>query len=257
MKYLKLFSTQNQYQSYIENNWISPHIYKIQENKKVDYEDKYVPLEYIRSTETGGQYIDLGIGLFDVSPINFRIIMHWMLYGHGKTGLQQSTLLCAAKEASQYPGLNIRIPKNTYSYYNECCYKQLQNYEDEFSKDGRYYCGIYDINNNALTYGPPDSGKYVDSRNILVHFNREFNFTDEQLHNVTTSLFCSKNSSGNPQRYINARIDYCKLYKNGILVRDLVPVLNKQNIPGLYDKLNRKFYRSQGDTDFVAGPIIN
>ena len=101
-----------------------------------------------------------------------------------------------------------------------------------------------------------NSLRYVDARNILQHFDLEFNFSDSQLHDVTTILFCSKNSSGTPWRFINARLDYLKLYKSGVLIHDLVPVVNTNNIAGLYDIVNRKFLRSQGDEDFVAGPKL-
>ena len=185
--------------------------------------------------------------------------MNWMLYGYGKTGIQQSTMLCASKEASPYPGMNIRT-LNDNSGCVQCVIKEAQNKYWCFSHNNRYETNIY-----SADWDPVAGTGYilrskdhlnVDARNILQHFDLEFNFSDSQLHNVTTILFCSKDSSGTPYRFINARLDYLKLYKSGVLIHDLVPVVNTNNIAGLYDIVNRKFLRSQGDEDFVAGPKL-
>ena len=259
MKYIKLFDNQDKLQEYNMSEWISPHIYLDKTNKTISYEQKYIRVEYIRSTQTGGQYIDLGTCLFDTSPINLEIDMNWMLYGHGKTGTQQSTMLCAAKEASPYPGLNIRTWADN-SGYIQCTFKEDQNKDWCFKTNKGYEAYMYTADWDAtMGTGQILRSKYVtgvDTRNILTHFDLEFNFSDSQLHNVTTSLFCSKDSSGTPWRFINARLDYLKLYKSGILIHDLVPVVNTNNIAGLYDIVNRKFLRSQGDEDFVAGPKL-
>ena len=258
MKHLKLFDNQNKLETYDKSKWISPHIYLDKQDKTLSYEQKYIRVEYIRSTQTGGQYIDLGTCLFDTSPINLEIDMNWMLYGHGKTGTQQSTMLCASKEASPWPGMNIRaISDNSGNVqcaikedqHKDWCYKTSKAYETYmYSADWDPVAGTGQIIRSAYVN--------LDARNILQHFDLEFNFSDSQLHNVTTILFCSKDSSGTPWRFINARLDYLKLYKSGVLIHNLVPVVNTNNIAGLYDIVNRKFLRSQGDEDFVAGPKL-
>ena len=259
MRNLKKFNSQELYNAYIlTDDAVSPAIMLNDNNKSLHYYKKqdiplkYKPLQYIRSTQTGGQYIDTGIGLYDTNPINFKIDMNFMMYGHGKTGQQQSTMLCASQESSPYPGLNIRTSANT-NYYIECVYKEAQHYEDEVTNSGKYCCAIYDVNGTRVyTHGT----SWKDARNYLLHFEREFNFSASQSHNITTSLFCSKNGSGDPWRFLNARLDYCKLYKNGVIVRDFVPCLNPEGIAGLYDKVTKQFYKSQGTEEFVAGPSI-
>lgn len=260
MKYIKAFDNQNKLETYDKSEWISPHIYLDKTNKTISYEQKYIRVEYIRSTQTGGQYIDLETCLFDTSPINLEIDMNWMLYGHGKTGIQQSTMLCASKEESSYPGLNIRT-SNDNSGNVQCVIKEAQYKDWCFSRGtGKYETNIFSADWDSVAgtgyiLRSKDHLK-VDARNILQHFDLEFNFSDNQLHNVTTILFCSKDSSGTPWRFIDARLDYLKLYKRGVLIHNLVPVVNTNNIAGLYDIVNRKFLRSQGDEDFVAGPKL-
>ena len=52
------------------------------------------------------------------------------------------------------------------------------------------------------------------------------------------------------------KIKYFQIYDNDTLVRDFVPVLDKDDIPCMYDKVERKFYYNQGTGDFIAGPIV-
>ena len=48
-------------------------------------------------------------------------------------------------------------------------------------------------------------------------------------------------------------ISYCKMYIDGVLVRDFVPVRRDyDNVLGMFDKVNNKFYQSNGGT-FTGG----
>lgn len=47
-----------------------------------------------------------------------------------------------------------------------------------------------------------------------------------------------------------------KIYdENDNLIRDMIPVLDKNNIACMYDKVNKEFYYNQGTGEFIAGPI--
>lgn len=46
----------------------------------------------------------------------------------------------------------------------------------------------------------------------------------------------------------------CKIWDNGVLIRDLVPCKNASNVVGMYDLVNDTFYQNAGTGDFVAGP---
>ena len=53
---------------------------------------------------------------------------------------------------------------------------------------------------------------------------------------------------------------YQKIYKNGVLVRDFIPVNHTENgetIVGLYDKITGGFFASESDTGFIAGPPVS
>ena len=44
-----------------------------------------------------------------------------------------------------------------------------------------------------------------------------------------------------------------KITLNNELVRDYIPVLDKNGVPCLYEKVERKFYYNQGTGDFLYG----
>ena len=51
----------------------------------------------------------------------------------------------------------------------------------------------------------------------------------------------------------NLRLYYFKIYDNGILVRDFVPVLDPWNVPAMFDKANNKLYYNSGTGQFTYG----
>lgn len=52
-----------------------------------------------------------------------------------------------------------------------------------------------------------------------------------------------------------ARLYSCKIYDDGVLVRDFVPCMNSYGVYGLYDVLNYKFYKSSSSSNFLGGPF--
>ena len=66
------------------------------------------------------------------------------------------------------------------------------------------------------------------------------------------------NNNGTPHNQTpSIRISSLKMYKNGSLVRDFVPVMTTNNLaPGLYDVQNNVFYGNVGTGQFLAGEIV-
>ena len=50
---------------------------------------------------------------------------------------------------------------------------------------------------------------------------------------------------------------YLQIYENDVLVHDFVPAISANNIAGLYDKVEQKFYPSAVEENFIAGPVLN
>ena len=63
-----------------------------------------------------------------------------------------------------------------------------------------------------------------------------------------------RNTSGNINSYIKAKLYSFRLYDNGTLVRDYIPCVSPENIIGLYDLVNDQFYSNAGSGTFTAGP---
>lgn len=70
-------------------------------------------------------------------------------------------------------------------------------------------------------------------------------------------IFCLANSDTTietPRSYQSGRIYTFKIYESDTLVVDLVPCLDANNVPGLYDMVNEVFYSSASGTDFTYDP---
>ena len=93
------------------------------------------------------------------------------------------------------------------------------------------------------------------------------NFTDKMIGTSTAStitsphpmlLFCQQ-ENGSPA-YLNngyIRIYRCKIWENGELIRDMVPVKIKEDgRTGMYDLINKVYYANAGTGSFIAGPTL-
>ena len=71
-------------------------------------------------------------------------------------------------------------------------------------------------------------------------------------------IFCGE-VAGTPNlsQAVSARLYFCKIYDNGILVRDFVPCKNSSGVIGLWDNVGKKFYQNAGSGTFVSGPEIH
>lgn len=49
----------------------------------------------------------------------------------------------------------------------------------------------------------------------------------------------------------------CKIYEDGILVRDFIPCINQNGEAGLFDLANNQFYSNAGSGAFVTGPELS
>lgn len=68
-------------------------------------------------------------------------------------------------------------------------------------------------------------------------------------------LFAFDNNSSFGGGYVD--VEYCKLWDNGVLVRDLVPAKNASNVVSMYDLVSGQFLPNAGTGDFIAGPAVS
>lgn len=76
--------------------------------------------------------------------------------------------------------------------------------------------------------------------------------------NTASSGQCSNNmaifaanSAGTVSLYSRMRLYACRIYDNGVMIRDYIPVLNKSGVACLYDKVNKQFYYNAGSGVFT------
>ena len=65
---------------------------------------------------------------------------------------------------------------------------------------------------------------------------------------ATVSLFNHNNSY-----HTSGKMYFCKLWDNGVLVRDLIPVKDENGVGYMYDKLHNTLYGNLGTGDFIVG----
>lgn len=191
----------------------------------------YRELEYIASTASGGQYIDLDILLYDVLNKNYDIAIKFNPIGKGKDNTTQGTIFgCQDNTGSPWPGTFIRVSSA----------KMVGRYIGGSGKDNVLGQLGNDIELTEKT--PP-------SKNVYNYNN------GGQTHTWGTSLFCVFNNQAKTSqiRFIEAKLYYFKLFVEGTLVRDMIPCVNPNNVVGLYDLVNNVFYSSPNGAEFVAG----
>ena len=65
----------------------------------------------------------------------------------------------------------------------------------------------------------------------------------------------ANNQNGSIIWFASAKLYSCQIYDNGTLIRDYIPCQTTAGEIGLWDALNKMFYRNAGTGTFVGGPV--
>lgn len=190
----------------------------------------YIELEYITNTSSGYQYIDTGF-----KPNN---------------NTQVFIDISNTDEAAYWFGAwNIAYNNGAYSVCNDG-YAIYAGYDGQGGAQGSILA-----NTSTITTVKLDKNKvYVGST-----LRTTFNVSAFQV-NYNLYLFCQnrkgtaawRNDGGNH----SFKLHGCKIYDNGTLVRDFIPVKKvDNNVVCLYDKVSKEFFTNAGSGNFTAGPI--
>lgn len=189
--------------------------------------NKYEELEYI--TATGTQWIDTGIlAASDIkAEVKFKPTTNDSTYSvlGGRDGERVNTFTIFTRVS----GGTIRLDYGN----NQSPVSQTQSVSTEnwnfITKDGanNYFNGSAISNNSAETFASTTNNIYL--------------FTLNNNGTVSTYPFIGS-------------IAYCKLYKNGVMVRNFIPAKRKSdNEVGMYDKVSGQFFTNIGTGTFTAG----
>ena len=280
MKHIKKFNNGELLDAYKKSNFVTPHIYLDTNLNTVKFMQEYKQLEYISSTQTGGQYINLGCKLFENTD-DIRIDVKFNMKGGGKdyndsSGVNQtkpSVLIGSISESTPYYGFVVRkadigssgtVNDNYVTMYTKWeisnsvygCYNGDQNSKQKYYPT--YLAG------NISGYEQTPTNQIHEKSLIIDNLSTIPSNTFNQMASLETYMFgiyCDAATSnphhGQIWRFSESDVYYCKIMKGNQVVRNLIPMLRVyDNTPGLFDLENEKFYASQGDNPFVAGPII-
>ena len=190
----------------------------------------YTELEYIESTgaqyintnfvANGGMVVEYAVSYSNRNCMGYIVGSHSLRDPYGRNGGYYNGVYANAWELGY---------GDYYPHYYNMGVQLNQKYQVEFSTIvGNAYLKV----NNAIIL--------TDSRNTTI--------SDQSVYFFTNSLSLYE---GSP--CTEARLYSCKIWNaNGVLVRDFIPVLDKNNIPCLWDK-EEKFYYNAGTGQFLYG----
>lgn len=113
---------------------------------------------------------------------------------------------------------------------------------------------FFDLNENDVVSIYWDKNKiYINDEQVMEFAYSEFiSPSTLAILGVKTYLESDTNEKDDiDNRMAKLRLYSCKIWDNGKLIRDYIPVLDKNNVACLYDKVGRKYYYNQGTGDFI------
>lgn len=183
----------------------------------------YQEVEYIKST--GSQYIDTGF--IPNQNTGIEIIADY-------TNLTQSTLIASRTAINQNAFGFLVISTGT----------------------TRYDYGTNTYNIGTIT----GKNTYKLDKN-LAYLNGQliYTFPPTTINSTFSLTMFSLNTGGTQGSYANGgKIYSCKIWDNGVLVRDFIPCYRKRdNVIGMYDMVNNVFYTNLGTGTFEKGDNVS
>lgn len=198
------------------------------------YGRQIIPVEYLEST--GTQYIDTGIKGknnidFDYKCIFTNLDGTAQCVGGNWSGASSSSV-------SLYLGL-IRTNGNfAYHYDGTSSPVVVMNttvQDTPYTVQGRMWVGEqYMVINGTKSSVGTISSTFTSTLNMY--------------------LFGINNNGLSNPAYM--KLYYCKIYDNGVLVRDYIPCIDENLTPFMFDKVNNAVYLNAGTGQFKVGPNI-
>jgi hypothetical protein len=206
----------------------------------------YVPIEYLEST--GTQYIDTGV----VGNLNTEYEITVKSNRLPETSTDHSLYAIFGSRTSAYQNTIMSV----YHITNE------------------EYGIINDFGNYQITRQSPIRNsaemlhKYTlkNSKSERTITDNNTGWTDTVTTTYSGSLTTPTNLyigyAGSLSGLLNVANLYgniyrCKIWDNGTLVRDFIPVLDYNDVPCMYDKVSNQYFYNAGTGDFIAGPVIS
>ena len=198
------------------------------------FPDGYIGLDFIEST--GTQYVNTGVKCASNVAMQAKFYNARSASKHfmgARTAYQQNAL-----------GLSFQVESGSEGYCVAWGSKVVQKLLGRSLTEGvgdRFH---------DFTFG----GRYL----IMDGCFNQWAIEDQSFASDLDIYAFTVNNGGTPHNQMSAiRIAGLKMYRNGSLVRDYIPVMPTNSLaPGLYDLQNDVFYGNVGTGQFLAGDIV-
>lgn len=183
-------------------------------------------VEYLEST--GTQWIDTGV----VVGANSRIELKTTI---GKLS-SEVNYICGASS-----GFN--------NHFNFCIR----------GNDGNNLSGFFGVKSVDFSTVTAQTGQtyhLVASKNgVFINGEKTPTPVGDSFLDATTLIFGKRNSISvvNGYKY-NGKVYYFKIYDSDTIVRDFIPVLDRDMRPAMYDRVTGKLFYNKGTGEFLIGP---
>lgn len=204
----------------------------------VGWEEAYIPIEYIEGVQNT-QYIDTGV--IPVSSMKMYVKFQYV-------NTTSSSYNVFGARNQTYTGVTCFV-----SDANDTI--QADWFSNKNDNTNRWTQTIGVSSNDIFEYNMENSGCKIIKNGSLVATHK---FSPDNT--TSYSLFLNGvNMAGVPNNSMTAsgRIYAFKIWNsNGTPIRDMIPVLDSNNVPCMYDKVTNQFYYNAGTGNFIAGPVI-
>lgn len=169
---------------------------------------------------------------------------------------------------TQYINTNYKLTTNTKVTADFQITSQQSLNNDIFGVVGQFSFRQYGGTNHFRTVSGNTTADFDSTVSILNRHIVQKTFTStiiDNNYNKTTSgtatisyplYLCAYNSGSSISNYGHLKLYSCKIYDGDTLVRDFIPVKTIVNTYGLWDKVNKVFYKNAGTGTFTGGSAI-
>jgi len=191
----------------------------------------YCEVEYLQSS--GTQYIDTGVvaksGLSSVLNFEYTALSY------------TASMLDARSGNNRFYLCHAGAPSSTFYFY--------------YGYGSAYQSSVVPTSNTKYLI---ETNLSVGTQSMKVNGTQILTGTDTTNYNLNANLYLFGMNYSTPQYLASAKLYCCKIWDNGTLIRDFIPVLDWNMTPCMYDKVSGQlFYNAGSGNDFLYGREIH
>lgn len=208
--------------------YLKKFLYVNSESEHEELPDGYTRVEYIEST--GTQYIDTNFIPNQDTRIKVKIMTKDI------SGVTNKTVF-GSRESPNSKNYSLTMGNGS---------------------QNSWWTGYGTSNIGTNSYALRDTLYEIEKNKNVTILNGSVLATNQsQTFTCSSNLYLFCMDQRGPTFYSNIELYYCKIWENGVLVRNMIPCKNPSNVAGMYDTVNKVFYTNAGSGSFNAGPVVH